>query len=136
MGPQGGAAGNLSQGLQGVGTAWRRAGIRGGHLREGQREVEALPQATEHDERTGREGARRHLAARALEGATRRALAAEAAVRPVGTGAPVAADARDAASGFRVQLAVFSCGPNPGPRSPPRPPGLQGAPRLRGLPAL
>ena len=70
--------------------------------------MEALPQTAEHDERTGREGARRHLAARALEGAARRALAAEAAVGPVGTRASVAADAGDAASGLRVQLAVFS----------------------------
>lgn len=106
--------------MEGVGTAWRRAEIRGGHLREGQREVEALPQAAEHDERTGREGARRHLAARALEGAARRALAAEAAVGPVGTGAPVAADAGDAASSLRVQLAVFSYGSNRGGRSPSR----------------
>lgn len=84
--------------------------IRGWHLREGQREVEALSQAAEHDERTGREGARCHLAARAFEGAARRALAAEAAVGPVGTGAPVAADAGDAASSLRVQLTVFSYG--------------------------
>lgn len=84
--------------------------IRGWHLREGQREVEALSQASEHDERTGREGARCHLAARAFEGAARRALAAEAAVGPVGTGAPVAADAGDAASSLGVQLTVFSYG--------------------------
>lgn len=91
-----------------MGTAWKRAEIPDGHLREGQREVEALPQAAEHDERTGREGACRHLTAGALKGAARRALAAEAAVGPVGTGAPVAADSGDTASGLRVQFAVFS----------------------------
>lgn len=93
--------------LEVVGTPCGRADA-GEHLREGQREVEALSKAAEHDERTGWEGARRHFAARTLEGTARRALAAEAAVRPVGAGAPVAADARDAASGFRVQLTVFA----------------------------
>lgn len=87
---------------------WRSRELWGGHLREGQREVEALPQAAEHDKRTGREGASGHLAAWALEGAACRALAAEAAVGPIRTGAPVAADAGHAASGLRVQLAVFS----------------------------
>lgn len=97
---------------------------RGGHLREGQREVEALPQAAEHDERTGREGACGHLTARALESAARGALAAKAAIGRVGAGAPVAADAWHAASSFGVQLAVFSCraarvrGPRPA-HSPP-----------------
>lgn len=70
--------------------------------------MEALPQAAKHDKGAGREGARCHLAARALEGAARRALAAEATVRPIGTGAPVAADAGNAAAGLCVQLAVFS----------------------------
>ena len=70
--------------------------------------MEALSKATEHDERAGWEGARRHFAARTLEGTARRALAAEAAVRPIGAGAPVAADTGDAASGLCVQLAVFA----------------------------
>ena len=87
--------------LKVVGTACRCADA-GGHLREGQREVEALPQAAEHDERTGREGASRHFAALTLEGAAHRALAAKAAVGSVGAGAPVAADAGHAASGLRV----------------------------------
>lgn len=84
------------------------AGGGGGHLREGQREVEALPQAAEHDEGARREGAGRHLASRAFEGAAHGALATEAAVGRVGAGAPVAADAWHAASSLRVQLAVFS----------------------------
>lgn len=104
-----------------VETVERRAVTRGGHLREGQREVEALPQATEHDERTGREGACGHLTARALESAARGALAAKAAIGRVGAGAPVAADARHAASSFGVQLAVFPCRAGPGKRTTPRP---------------
>lgn len=98
----------------------------GGHLREGQREVEALPQATEHDERTGREGACGHLTARALESAARGALAAKAAIGRVGAGAPVATDAWHAAASFSVQLAVFACraarvrGPRPA-HAPPTP---------------
>lgn len=120
---------------RGVGQEGRvaAAGARGGHLREGQREVEALPQAPEHDKRAGREGASRHLAARALEGAARGALAAEPAVGPVRAGAPVAADAGHAASGLRVQLAVlpwrWSRGQRRSPRrgpSAPQGPGLPG----------
>lgn len=119
-----------------------RRGARRGrrHLREGQREVEALPQAAEHDERAGGEGARRHLAARALEGAALRALAAEAPRRPVGAGASIAADAGHAASGLRVQLAVLSWEPSRCQRrSPPRQPSpeaIPGRPGPRAAPPL
>lgn len=98
--------GSQEPGLGGGGDPCGRADA-GEHLREGQRE-EASKAANMTKELGAGEGARRHFAARTLEGTTRRALAAEAAVRPVGAGAPVAADARDAASGLRVQLAVFA----------------------------
>lgn len=92
---------------------------RGGHLREGQREVEALSQAAEHDEGTGRKGACGHLTARALESAARGALATKAAIGCVGAGAPVAADTGHTASSFSVQLAVFPCRAGPSEDAPP-----------------
>lgn len=103
----------------------------GGHLREGQREVEALPQTTEHDERTGRERARSHFTARTLEGAACWALAAEAAVRPVSARASIAAHTRHAATSLRVQLAVFTWGVRPWSEVVKNRPLLQGTRRLQ-----
>lgn len=67
------------------------------HSREGQREVEALAQASEGDEGASREAAGGHLAEGLLE-VSGRAVALETADQQVDAGAPVLADTRAAAA--------------------------------------
>lgn len=80
---------------------------RSGLLREGEGEVEALPQALEGQERVWREVPRRHLAVRLLVGA-RRTLALEASDQQVDAGAAVPADVGGAASRPGGQLAALT----------------------------
>lgn len=84
---------------------WRQQGP---HLREGDGEVEALPEAAEGDEGLGREAPGGHLAVRPLELAGR-AHAVEAANEQVHAGAPVLAHAVGAAARPRVHLTVLPC---------------------------
>lgn len=75
------------------------------HSREGQGEVETLPQATESDEGAGREATRGHLTVGLLEvsGGT---VALEAAHQQVDASAPILADTRGAAARAGTHLAV------------------------------
>lgn len=110
---------------------WTRQGP---HLREGDGEVETLPEASEGDEGLGREAPGGHLTVGPLKLAGR-AQAMEAADEQVHAGAPVLAHAIGAAAGACIHLAVLSCrtraetrgGDTAGPgRSKPRP----GAPEI------
>lgn len=92
------------------------------HSREGNSEVETLPQASEGDKRPGREAPGGHLAVGPLELAGR-AHAVEAADEQVDAGASVLAHPVGTAARARAHLAVLSWGMRqtgrgyPGPRN-------------------